>query len=138
MLIRERNRGVSPHEGQGKLFAGSGTGDGWKGRSDLFKPSKDGLGRCFPHLGGSKVGFTSGGRGVGSNDVPRGLICNMIANKVRRIFSVIKVPQRAVSLNFDVGSPMDIVGVGLEVAPQNVPFPISRDRAPCSKVGQPG
>jgi hypothetical protein len=117
MLVRERDRGVAPHEIESKLLASIGTRNGRKGGPDMFKPSKESLSGSFPFLVSSQICFASGGRGVGRDEMACGLISNMIANKIGGVVCIIKVPQRAVSLNLTIGGPRDVVRVGLEIAP---------------------
>jgi hypothetical protein len=92
----------------------------------------------FPGLDGGIIGSTGKRRRVGSNDVLRRPISNMVADKIGRIIRVVKMAKRSMCLDFNVGRATDVLRVSLEVAPETIPSSIAGDGSPLPKVSKAG
>jgi hypothetical protein len=62
----------------------------------------------------------------------------MVANKIGRVIRVVKVSKRSMCLDLNVGRAADVLRVGLEITPENIPASVAGDGFPLSEVSKAG
>jgi hypothetical protein len=83
-----------------------------------------------------QVEIASGGCGVGGDEVINCPIRHMGTNKVSGVVDVVEVPHGSKCLDLEVGRSLKVGCVDLEIAPDDIPFTIPRDRAQCGQMSE--